>query len=174
MHPTPSDGHREAGLEMSISIRCHVLNRTGQVWIDTDKPRVDTLSTRTKAIPRDKWQAALMPHLTAARTHTYACTHAGRQGGGKNSARQIGHPRAPSSIWTGRPHVLQKEIKGTWEAAFEKVKMLRTAPHANGEKCRMQSEKGKLIFLTVHPFLGLVCSLCSMLNKTNKMPSLCV
>lgn len=54
MHPAPSDGHGEGELEMSISIHCHVLNETGQVWIDTDKPRVDTLSTRTKAIPRDK------------------------------------------------------------------------------------------------------------------------
>lgn len=44
----------------------NALNKTGQVWIDTDKPRVDTLSTQTKAIPRDKWQAALMPYLTAA------------------------------------------------------------------------------------------------------------
>lgn len=62
----PSDGHWEAGLEMSISVLCHELNKTGRVWIDTDKPRVDTLSTQTKAIAWDKWQAALMPHLTAA------------------------------------------------------------------------------------------------------------
>lgn len=66
MHPAPSDGHWEGELEMSISVLCHELNKTGQVWIDTDKPRVDTLSTQTKAIPRDKWQAVLMPYLTAA------------------------------------------------------------------------------------------------------------
>lgn len=66
MHPAPSDGHWEGELEMSISILCHVLNETGQVWTDTDKPRVDTLSTQTKAIARDKWQAALMPYLTTA------------------------------------------------------------------------------------------------------------
>lgn len=72
MHPAPSDGHREGELEMSISVLCHELNKTGQVWIDTDKPRVDTLSTQTKAIPRDKWQAVLMPYLTAA----HACWEA--------------------------------------------------------------------------------------------------
>ncbi|TNN65273.1 hypothetical protein EYF80_024562 [Liparis tanakae] len=33
MHPAPSDGHREGELEMSISILCHVLNKTGY---DTD------------------------------------------------------------------------------------------------------------------------------------------
>lgn len=89
MHPAPSDGHWEGELEMSISIHCHVLNKTGQVWIDTDKPRVDTLSTRTKAIPRDKWQAAPMPHLTAACT----CTHAGRQKIVRGASDTHVHPR---------------------------------------------------------------------------------
>lgn len=70
MRPAQSDGHREGELETSVSVRRHEPNKTGRVWIDADKPGVDTLSTQTKAIARDKWQAAPMPHLTAAHART--------------------------------------------------------------------------------------------------------